>query len=174
MLKFERRKGWIIYATLFDLPIELINKNNKFIDIFTSLENNIFSKDLKGIYLLFKESDFYLENIFIKNRFYFDKKSIKINNIIYVIYFFRIINKFDATSKFNISDELLEQYYDYSLNFAANTTLIFYINKIIENCCKVKYYNYNELLNLSGYKHILKNKGQFNTSLYYYSSSFII
>lgn len=167
MLRIERRKGWLIYATLFNLPVKQINNDSNFIDIYTSLSDNIFNTSYKGIYLLYKNYNKNIEYVFLKNRFYFDKKTIILNNTLYTIYFFRIINKYDSINKINISDSLLEQYYIYSLKFNVNTTLLYYKNKIIENCCKINYYDYNILLQQDGYENILKIKGQLNLALFY-------
>lgn len=173
MIKSEqKRKGWIIYATLFELSVELF-KNINFIDIYTSIDYPYFLNS-KGIFILYKDYNPYLEYKFIKNRFYFDKKVININKNIYTIYHFKLNNSSTSVKNKYISDSLLEKYYDYSLYFSANHTLEYFRNKIIENCCRLNYYEYNKLLEQDGYENILKQKaGLYQPFLFYLSSPII-
>lgn len=171
MIKSEqKRKGWIIYATLFELSVEFL-KNINFIDIYTSIDLPYFQNS-KGIFILYKNYDSYLEKEFIKNRFYFNKKIVNINKELYTIYHFRL--NISTSVKTNISDSLLENYYNYSLHFSANHTLEYFRNKIIENCCRLNYYEYNKLLEQEGYENILKQKAGINQPFLFYLSSPII
>lgn len=155
----QKIKGWIFYATLFNLPINYLWSNNNFIDIYTDIEGqNPFSTVTNGIYVIFNyDINQYhnIANIFTLNKLFKNYTTFNINNIKYSIYYFEVNNFISENYITNI--ELIKSDYQYSkfLKFSKDFSVF---ADTIFNCGKLNY-NYKELLKLPNLKNVLKIKG---------------
>lgn len=148
----EKRKEWLIYATLFNLNVYDLYKDKDFIDIYTSIDEKIIKSENNCIYVVFNNIRINLDYTYSYNKNYYTYKIININNKYYTIFIFKI----------DYNDYLQYSEYKYSLCLSVRTSFSEKTkNKIIENCCKIQYYSYEDLFDSYGYKKRLEYSSLF-------------
>ena len=155
----QKIKGWIYYATLFNLPIDYFWSNKNFIDIYTDIEGeNPFNTVTNGIYVVFNYDINQYENIaniFSLNRLFKNYTIINDNRKYYSIYYFEVNNFISENYICNI--KLIKDGYNYSKLLKFSNIYIGFADTVF-NCGRLNY-NYKELFKLPNFKNVLNIKG---------------